>query len=134
MTGKWAATPEPPPSNSSGAGRVVGLVVGGVGLVGIGVGSYFGVRAYQKNKDAKDKYDCSGNTCPNPNGAAGVALTDSALDKARISNIAFAAGGGLLVAGVLIYALSPARTESALVVAPALAQNGAGLTLRGGFQ
>jgi serine/threonine-protein kinase len=134
VTGKWAATPEPPASTSSGAGKVVGLVVAGVGLVGIGVGSYYGVRAYQRNKDAKNKYHCSGSVCQDPGGAAGVAVTNDALDKARVSNIAFAAGGGLLVAGVLIYALSPGRSESALLVAPALAQNGAGLTLRGGFE
>jgi serine/threonine-protein kinase len=113
---------------------VVGLVVAGVGLVGIGVGSYYGVRAYQRNKDAKNKYHCSGSVCQDPGGAAGVAVTNDALDKARVSNVAFIAGGGLLVAGVLIYALSPGRSESALVVAPAVAQNGAGLTLRGGFE
>lgn len=133
VTGKWAATPTPPASGSN-VGHVVGLVVGGVGLVGIGVGSYFGVRAYQKNKDAKDNFHCSGNTCLDPGGAKGVAITDDALDQARISNITFAAGGGLLLAGVLIYALSPSHQESAWLVAPSVAQNGAGLTLRGGFQ
>jgi serine/threonine-protein kinase len=125
-----SVTPEAPPSGS-GAGRVVGLVIGGVGLVGVGIGSYFGVRAYQKNKDAEDKYRCSGDVCLDP---AGLPLTHDALDQARFSNIAFAAGGGLLALGIVIYAVSPSHSQTGLVVAPSIASNGAGLSVQGGFQ
>jgi tetratricopeptide (TPR) repeat protein len=123
-------TPEAPPSRSN-AGRVVGVVIGGVGLVGVGIGSYFGVRAYQKNRDAKDDYRCSGDVCLDP---GGLSLTDEARDQARLSNIAFAAGGGLLALGIVIYAVSPSQSQSGLSVAPSIASNGAGLSVQGGFQ
>ena len=122
-------TPTPPPSGSN-TGRVVGLVIGGAGLVGVGIGSYFGIRAYQKNNDAKDKYRCSDDECLD---ARGLSVTDDALEQARFSNIAFAAGGGLLAVGIIVYALSPGRSESALRVTPSVASNGAGLHVQGGF-
>jgi len=123
-------TPERPSSHSN-TGHVVGVVIGGVGLVGVGFGSYFGVRAYQKNRDAKNLYRCSGDICLD---SGGLSLTNDARDQARLSNIAFAAGGGLLALGIVIYAVSPGQSQSGLLVAPSIASNGAGLSVQGGFQ
>ncbi|MFZ5892312.1 MAG: tetratricopeptide repeat protein [Myxococcota bacterium] len=103
-------------------------VLGGVGIVGLGVGSYFGVKAIQRNNQAKDDYGCSGGACTEERG---VALSDQALTAARISNVAFAAGGALLVSGIVLYIAAPRRPETALSLVPT--PSGAAVFLKSAF-
>lgn len=120
-----------PPATGSNTGRIVAYVMGGLGVVGVGIGSYFGVQAYRKNRDAENKYRCSGSVCLDP---GGLRLTEDALDRAKVSNIALAAGGGLLALGVVVYLASPNGRQSGLAVAPSVASSGASLSVQGGFQ
>ncbi|MGC4091054.1 MAG: hypothetical protein QM756_24900 [Polyangiaceae bacterium] len=106
------------------------FVLGGVGLIGIGVGSYFGVKALQKNNQAKQDYGCSGSTCTD---ARGIGVSDDAVKNARICDIAMGAGGALLVSGVIVYLAAPSRPESALVVAPGASATGGSLWVKGAF-
>jgi serine/threonine-protein kinase len=79
--------------------QTLGVVAGGVGIVGLGLGSYFGIRAISKNSDAE-------NHCPKEGFCAdqtGVDLTNQALDNATASNIAFAVGAGLVAVGAVLY-------------------------------
>jgi hypothetical protein len=92
-----------------------GLVVGAAGIVGLGVGSYFGVQALSGSSKAKQ-------TCPNAACSApgAVQQNDDAKTDARISDVGFALGVGALVTGSLLYFLAPPSTG--LRVAPAVGQ------------
>jgi serine/threonine-protein kinase len=125
-------TPEPASTHSSfGTTKIVACAIGGAGLLALGAGSYFGIRAIRKNHDAERQNDCSGNTCPD---ARGVSATDQALDSARAANVAFAAGGAMLIFGALLYAVAPSASERHVAVAPALFHAGSGLSLAGKFE
>lgn len=109
------------------AGRVLAYSLAGVGVVGLGIGSYFGIRAIQHNQDAKDQH-CSGSSCLEQ---GGLDSTDKSLEAARASNIAFAAGGGLLALGVVLYIVSPSHSTRTVSLAPMTSRDGAGFLLRG---
>jgi serine/threonine-protein kinase len=106
----------------------VSYVLAGAGLLGIGVGSFFGVKAIQRNHDATRDYGCSGSICTDPRG---LDVTDEARRAARVSNIAFAAGGVLLASGVILYLSAPRHPERAVLLTPS--QAGASLSLRRSF-
>lgn len=95
-------------SGSDGATqRALGWVVGGVGVVGIGVGSAFGLRARSQQKDA-DAF-CSGSACTQ----AGLDGHDDARRSARLSNIGFGVGLAGLAAGVVLVLTAPDAGASA---------------------
>jgi hypothetical protein len=84
--------------------RIVGIVVGAAGVVGIGVGSAFGVVAKSKNDEALQPNNCrTSNFCS----AQGLALTDDAKSAATLSTVFFSAGAALLVAGGVIFFTAP---------------------------
>jgi len=98
-----AATPEEPPAPPGRTQRTVGLVLGGVGLVGFGVGTAFGLVAIDKNNQALD-LGCEGTSCPPGDGEA---LSASAFDSATLSTVFFVAGGALLATGAVLYFTAP---------------------------
>ena len=111
--------------------HTLAYVVGGVGIVGIGVGSYFGLRAMSKNKDS-EAFCNADNVCDDQQA---LDLTEQAKDAALISTIGFAAGGALLAAGIVLYVVAPGGDETrALRIAPSVARNGGGLSVGGNFQ
>jgi hypothetical protein len=77
--------------------RIIALVAGGVGVVGVGFGSYFGVRAMSKKKTAEDA--CPG-TCTDDHG---VELWSQAKTAGNISTVAFIVGGVGLAAGITLW-------------------------------
>lgn len=101
-------TPPPPPPSSGK--KVTGLILGGVGLVAVGVGGYFGIRASSKRSDSDD-------LCPVVNGkeqctAAGVDLNDQAKTSARIADVSMGLGAVALIAGAYLYFTSPSAPAS----------------------
>jgi hypothetical protein len=93
------------PGDDEGGGsnmKTIGIAVGAVGLAGIGIGSFFGIRASEKWKDAKARcnanYECD---------QTGVDLTDQARSSGNIATLGFIAGGALLVAGVVLFVTAP---------------------------
>ena len=86
------APPDAPPHAPS---RAAAYVSWGVGLVGVGVGTAFGLMTL------KDKHNlnCEGNTCP----ASQRDAVDSAKRNGNISTIAFGVGGAGLVLGTVLY-------------------------------
>ncbi|MEO8799943.1 MAG: hypothetical protein ABI551_18750 [Polyangiaceae bacterium] len=103
------STPAPPvrmpddQGSTRGNGqRVVGLIVGGVGLAGVGVGAVFGLVASGTYHDAQTHCPTS-TTCD----ADGVSGGSSAHTQASISTIAFIAGGALVAGGVVLYLTAP---------------------------
>jgi len=121
----------PPPADTGTPGstqRTLGLVVGGAGVVGIGIGSFFGLKAIQKNNDAKDL--CPANHCTSQEG---VTLTDDAKSAATISNIAFGAGAAVLATGVVLYLTAPSAESASLRLQPSVGRAGVGMSLGGRF-
>ena len=112
-----AAAPDAnaPPAASAQAGstqRTAAIVVGAVGVVGLGLGSVFGLQAKSTWADAKAH-------CPSyPYGcdAQGLDLHSSASSKAAVSTIAFVAGGAALAVGaVLWFTAGDGKKESVAV-------------------
>src|SRR6478735_6162676 len=90
---------QPPPKPSLTTQQTLGVVLGGVGLVGVGIGSFFGIRAISKNSDA-EQHCPRGALCDDQ---AGEDLTNKAQSAAKASNLAFAIGGGLVALGAVVY-------------------------------
>ena len=89
----------PPPGQAQ---RLTGLVAGAVGLVGVGVGSYFGLRAKSANDEAEASH-CDPRFCD----AEGESLKDQARSRATVSTVAFLGGGLLLAVGAVLYFTAP---------------------------
>lgn len=109
--------------------QTLGLVVGGVGLVGLGLGSYFGVRAIAKNSDA-EQHCPRGALCDDQQGED---LTHSAQRAASASNIAFAVGGGLVALGAVVYFTGGRKSAEHVALVPALAPGVAAGSIVGRF-
>lgn len=94
------------PERNTHSLRYLGYGLAGAGVVGLGIGAFFGLSAIQKKNDA----NCSADGFCDP-GTRG-----DALDAARVSTIAFIAGGVLAAGGVALIILAPSsRASSARV-------------------
>jgi hypothetical protein len=111
---------------SKGQSIALPVALGAVGVVGLGLGSYFGLRAISKASDANDI--CPSGTCTEERGET---LMQSARTSARISNVAYAVGVASLAAGLVFYLYLPTKTESKVGISPWLGEQRAGLELRG---
>jgi hypothetical protein len=118
--------PEQPPSNNGSAQRIASFVVIGAGVVGLGVGSAFGLVAMSKNNEALKPENCrTSKDCTQ----MGLALTKDAKDAATVSTVAFAVGGAAVAAGVVLWLTSPKGPKRAQI-APDLGRTYAGVSLR----
>ena len=89
----------PSPPKSSPRPRIWGLTVGGLGLVAVGFGCYFGAEAF--TTEASSRHDCAGTQCS----LQGVSLNHQAKQDAVVSDVTFAAGGAAMVGGSLLLSL-----------------------------
>jgi len=106
-----AGAAAPPPDDDARAGnsqRYVAYGLGGVGVVGLTLGTIFGLKAIAKNGDSNDQ-GCSGNNC-SPEAAA---LREDAQRAGNISTIAFAVGGAALAGGAVLYFTAPKARPAA---------------------
>ncbi len=102
-----------PDSGHRSSQKTWGLVVGAAGIVGLGVGSYFGIQALSGSSQAKQA--CPDAACPT---ASAIQKNDDAKSDARVADVGFAVGAGALVAGSLLYFLAP--SGAGFRVAPAV--------------
>ena len=129
-----STSPQLTPGSNGSSQRTIGLVVAGVGVVGLAVGSVFGVMAMGKNSDSKNL--CPETTCSN---ADGIKANDDAKSQATISTIAMAAGGAALVTGAVIFFTAPhgssaeKSASNRVRVAPMIGANAGGLTFAGAW-
>lgn len=105
-----ASTPAPvaPAPARAGQGsivRPVGIGVGALGIVALGVGTYFGFRAISKWNASNDV--CPGTTCTD---ASGVSLAGDAKDAARVADFTLAGGAVALAAGIVLYVVGAPST------------------------
>ncbi len=137
-TGSPPVDPSEPPLASSDVAvrdgrddtqRTIALVTGGVGVIGLGVGTYFGFRAMAK----QDEYE-------EHRGADGRCLdmecqtsSEDAHAAGNLSTVGFVAGGALVAAGVVLWLTAPEgdpATMSARIGAAASPRM-AGIEMRG---
>jgi hypothetical protein len=111
---KVVATPPPPPPPKpveTRSGSAVPYVIGGLGVIALGVGGYFGVTAISKRKDVSDH--CPGDVCTDP---AMVDRNNEAKRAATISNIAI--GVGVLAIGTAVVLLVVDRGDKKVAIGP----------------
>jgi hypothetical protein len=119
---------ETPAESSPGSTqRVLGLVVGGVGLAAIGVGAYFSLDAKSTYDDSNANGHCADNRCD----ATGLSLRDDAKSQALVATIAMGAGAAALATGAILFFTAPKRQPVA--ISPAIGPRGAGLGVAGSF-
>jgi tetratricopeptide (TPR) repeat protein len=120
-----AGTPTASDASPGSGQRTVGLVLGGAGVVGLGLGAFFGLQASSKWSDAKRQctdypYGCS---------ADATELRSNAGSSATVSTVAFLAGGALLATGMVLYLTAPSNQERV-----ALGFGAGSAFVRGSFQ
>jgi hypothetical protein len=86
--------------------RIAALLVGGVGVVGLGVGSVFGIEALSKHSDYVPH--CPNNVCD----PTGLQLHNDAASDATVSTVAMIAGAAALAGGVVLWLTAPSPAES----------------------
>lgn len=125
-----AQTAAPPPSSAAPAPAdhpsIVPWVVGGVGVVALGVGTVFGLKAISNADDARAM--CPNNHCNDP---AGEKAASDAHSQATISNVSFVLGGAAVATGVVLYFTLPTKHGTQVGLLPMVDQSSLGLALRG---
>ncbi len=127
--------PPPPPPTPPGLGttRWLALGIGAVGVVGLGVGAFAGLRAMSLNDDSKAH--CQGNACDRQ----GYDLRNDALGAGKLSTLSFAMGAALVGTGAVLWFSASPRPKSAqpgkdaATWIPWVAHNGGGLAVSGAW-
>ncbi|HEY4056314.1 MAG TPA: hypothetical protein VGM39_06885 [Kofleriaceae bacterium] len=124
------ATPPPaPPENRGGTLKVAGLATAGIGVIGLGVGAYFGVKGSQV------AHDIDNHTGGWTDGDGGIKDLQKRGHRDNVLQATFMIGGGvLLVGGVVMYMVGRSKSSTEHVaVAPVVTNDSAGLVLGGSF-
>jgi hypothetical protein len=118
--------------------RKVGLAAAGVGVAGVLVGGFFGLRAIAKKGDA-ERAGCDGRSCDTPESGE---LRDEARSAGGVATLAMGIGAGGLAAAAVLFWLVPdpdpeggegSGRAALLEVSPQFFARGGGLWLRTGF-
>jgi serine/threonine-protein kinase len=100
-------------------------IVGGAGVVALGVGTVFGLKAMSNADDART--ECPNGVC---NSEQGQKDADAAHTQATISNVSFVLGAAAIATGAVLYfTLSKQKTQ--VGVLPLFDQSSVGLAVRG---
>ena len=110
--------------------RTVALIVGGVGVIGVGVGSAFGLMA-KASDDKADPLCSTSDHCTDE----GKSYINSAHSKATVATVAFSIGGAGLLGGAILWLTAPRAQErgASVAVVPTVGPDGAGLFAKGSF-
>ncbi|HEX6272859.1 MAG TPA: hypothetical protein VFZ53_07465, partial [Polyangiaceae bacterium] len=82
------------------------FTLGGAGVVGLGIGTAFGLSAISQNSESNDA-GCKQNECT----TEAAQIRKDAQAAGNVSTVAFIAGGALLAAGVVVYLTAPSSSE-----------------------
>ena len=96
--------------SSGSTQRGIGIALAGIGLAGVGVGTYFGIQTL-------DKSDAARQACPTTpcSDRSAVTTNDEAKTASTISTISFAAGGGLMLLGSILFFTAPSTSRPAAI-------------------
>jgi hypothetical protein len=108
-SGKGGQETEEPSGSGPSTQRIVSYVAIGLGAVGVGVGTIFGLRTSSIWADAKTH--CTGVECDR----TGVTLATDAKNAGTVSTISFIAGGLLLAGGAILFFTSPTSSSKVQV-------------------
>jgi tetratricopeptide (TPR) repeat protein len=127
-----ASRPSPPtdatPSSVDDGGsrgrtlRIAGLVAGGVGLVGLGAGVAFNLRASSLSDDLS-----------RPGNPYDPGKKSDGESAERMMYLSFAAGGALLIGGAAMYFLGHRARNERVALAPSFSLDSVGLVVIGGL-
>ncbi len=123
--GSSAAVASPPAAAAppeSSPWRVVGLATAGAGVLGVGVGAFFGILSKVTYDDAVSQCPRGVSSCT----SAGANEGRTANGQATVSTLAFIAGGALLATGAVIYFTAPKPGTARVGLAAAPGQIGVG--------
>ena len=101
-----------PQADPGGAQRTLGVALGAAGVVGLAVGTVFGVVAMNKENEALHN-DCTAGRYCSPQG---LQLSQGAHDAATASTVAFGIGAAALAGGLVLYFVAPKRSAAAPAV------------------
>ena len=99
--------PPAAPAATASPRRAIGYIVGGVGIVGVAIGTVFGLRALSL-KGERDQECRPGNLCT----ADGLTKDDDARSAATLSTVGFVAGAALLAGGAVLVLTAPSSPPS----------------------
>jgi hypothetical protein len=111
--------------------QIVGLVTAGVGVVGLGLGTYFGISAIKGKSDTDP-------ACPNENciDQASYDKRHDAVASGNLATIAFIAGGVLAATGTTLFIVGKPRSAEAgpsAQLVPLVGPRDTGVALVGNF-
>ena len=126
---KQDATPAAPGKTQ----RTAGLITAGAGVLGLGLGAVFGIRAKSLKNDSNGPGLCEEAT--NKCTPQGIEKRDEALGSATLSTILIVLGGVAVAGGAVLYLTAPTTGKTAgIVLAPSLSAKEGGLIVRGTFE
>jgi serine/threonine-protein kinase len=102
------ATEASPASSGLGTQRTLAIVAGAAGVVGLGLGSVFGLVSSSHKSDA-DKHCDANNVCDDE----GLGLRHDAIKAGNLATVGFVAGGVLAATGIVLWITAPPRTATA---------------------
>lgn len=105
--------PATPPPEHGGWQRPTGLALTGVGVVGLVVGTVFGLSAKSKNSDSQKQCRSNDDTACTSDGKS---LRDDARTAATISTVTFGLGIAALGGGLALYFTAPSPGSSSTAV------------------
>ena len=100
-------------ASPGGSQRIAAIALGGVGIVGLGVGGFFGLSAQSSNSDSKD-YCNESNYCT----LHGRDLRDSAKSKALVATVATGVGVAALATAAVLWFTAPSSEAPANAARP----------------
>ncbi len=106
------ATTQPDESNTARGLwlRRIGVGVAAAGVVGIGVGTYFGIRAIQLHDRSNEEGCDSDNRCPAP----AFETRNQAIDAGNAATVAFAAGAVLTLTGAGLFVWGSQKSSGSI--------------------
>jgi hypothetical protein len=131
------AAPPPPAADvaetTTSPQRMIGWIVAGTGVVGLGIGTAFGLMS--KSQTAERDKVCPETDCPRSRINQYLDFENKAQTDATISNVAFIVGGVAVATGVVLVITAPSRPAgtTALHVAPWAGANSAGAMMGGAW-
>jgi hypothetical protein len=123
-TGPAATAPASSDTSSGPPWRTIGLVTGGVGVVGLAIGTVFGLQASSEKSGA----GCDSNShCPD---AAAAGKLQDAKNAADLSTVFFVVGGVLGAGGLAMWIFAP---SSSVQASPSVGSRFTGVELKGSW-